>query len=63
MHDPVYYYGYANPDGGGGGGRESGGSSVAAGRAAQARYQMQQANIRFRNTSLPYTYAPSVTRR
>ncbi|MEY3929484.1 MAG: hypothetical protein RLZZ516_1194 [Cyanobacteriota bacterium] len=46
-----------------GGGRASGGSSVAAGRKAQARYKMQQANKRFKKTSLPYTYAPKVTRK
>jgi hypothetical protein len=63
MDDPVFYYGNRNPDGGGGGGRASGGSSVAAGRKAQARYKMQQANKRFKNTSLPYTYAPKVTRK
>ena len=65
MHDPVFYYGNRNPGAGGGGGRESGGSSVAAGRAAQARYQMQQANIRFGRISsfMPYTYAPANTRR
>jgi hypothetical protein len=45
-----------------GSGRASGGSSVAAGRKAKARYQMQQANKRFKSTSLPSSYAPRFTK-
>lgn len=62
MDDPVFYYGNRNPGGGGGGGRASGGSSVAAGRKAQARYKMQQANKRFKNSRLPPLFAPKYTK-
>lgn len=47
----------------GGGGRKSGGSSVAAGRKAQQRYKMSQANARFKKSSLPGQYSPRNTRR
>jgi hypothetical protein len=55
----------AGAGGRGGGGRGSGGSSVAAGRKAQARYKMQQANKRFKKISgyMPSTYAPKNTRK
>ncbi|MEY4431132.1 MAG: hypothetical protein RLZZ533_1068 [Cyanobacteriota bacterium] len=45
-----------------GSGRASGGSSVAAGRKAKARYQMQQANKRFKSSPLPQSYAPKYTK-
>lgn len=44
--------------------RASGGSSVAAGRKAQARYKMQQANQRYKRSPLVRdpAYAPRNTR-
>lgn len=49
-------------DSGGGSSRPSGGSSVAAGRKAQARYKMQQANKRFKNSKLHPVFAPKYTK-
>ena len=46
----------------GGSGRKSGGSSVAEGRKAKERYQMKQANKRFKNSRLPDSYRPANTR-